>query len=220
MSTITALKSPAELFAEWLAAMDAEISATGTNWTQVCAAAGVSRAQPDRWHDEAPKTFEVMQRAYDALTEIKRNNGSPDVQGTLDEAAWEVVGLHGGEPMTGEQIEAVVTKFRAAMVSNVASVTPGSPTFPDLEKADEPAYTYPGSDIDALNDIVSGLDEKRLLCDDSETRAIITSHMRVALNDVIRARQAIHEDAVTALAVASMRYDESVAELERFSRAE
>lgn len=47
-------------FMDRIARLDEEALAAGTNLTEVCREAGVSRATPDRWRRHVPKTIQLV----------------------------------------------------------------------------------------------------------------------------------------------------------------
>jgi len=49
-----------DLFKERLARIEADAHAVGLNFTSICREAGISRATPDRWKRETPKTIEIL----------------------------------------------------------------------------------------------------------------------------------------------------------------
>jgi hypothetical protein len=50
-----------KVFRERLKAIEAEATAAGLNWTTICNEAGISRATPDRWKKQTPKTVKLIE---------------------------------------------------------------------------------------------------------------------------------------------------------------
>lgn len=51
-----------KVFQETLNELEAEAKALGMSFTSICRDTGVSRATPDRWRKEPPKTIEIVTR--------------------------------------------------------------------------------------------------------------------------------------------------------------
>lgn len=51
-----------QVFLDRLDAIEREANQIGINITVVCAEAGISRANPDRWRRELPKTIQLVHR--------------------------------------------------------------------------------------------------------------------------------------------------------------
>ena len=60
-----------EVFKQRFAALEKEAREVGLNLTVICKRAGISRATPDRWKREIPKTIEILGEMERILAEHK-----------------------------------------------------------------------------------------------------------------------------------------------------
>lgn len=56
-----------DAFKQRIAEIEAEAHAVGLNFTSICKEAGISRATPDRWKRETPKTIRIVSMMEDAI---------------------------------------------------------------------------------------------------------------------------------------------------------
>lgn len=76
----------ADEFKDRLTKLERDAQSAGTNLTEVCRVAGVSRATPDRWRKRVPKTIElvtlmeaiVAEKAREQRAALDRMNGAND----------------------------------------------------------------------------------------------------------------------------------------------
>lgn len=61
-------------FKDRIAKMDRDAQDAGTNLTEVCREAGVSRATPDRWRRHVPKTIQLVTLMEDIIQAHARKN--------------------------------------------------------------------------------------------------------------------------------------------------
>lgn len=57
-----------DVFRARLSQIDKDAQAVGINMTVVCKEAGVSRATPDRWRRNLPKTVEIIEKMEGVVT--------------------------------------------------------------------------------------------------------------------------------------------------------
>lgn len=62
-------KSFDDVFKDRLEALEARAKAVGLNFTSVCKQAEISRATPDRWRKETPKTVRLLTRMEEIVAE-------------------------------------------------------------------------------------------------------------------------------------------------------
>lgn len=62
------------LFKRRLGEIEANAREIGMNWTSVCRAVGVSRANPDRWRQRIPKTIRVVRQLEDVVAEARKQH--------------------------------------------------------------------------------------------------------------------------------------------------
>lgn len=60
-----------DAFKKRVAEIEAEAHAVGLNFTSICKAAGISRATPDRWKRETPKTIRIITLMEEAIAKRK-----------------------------------------------------------------------------------------------------------------------------------------------------
>ena len=58
-----------------LTSLKLECTLAGTNITEVCREAGVSRSTIDKWEKELPKSFRIAEKLKAAIREIAARNG-------------------------------------------------------------------------------------------------------------------------------------------------
>lgn len=56
-----------EVFSERIKGLEVEAKSAGMSFTEVCRLAGMSRATPDRWKREIPKTIELVDRMAEII---------------------------------------------------------------------------------------------------------------------------------------------------------
>jgi len=68
-----------ELFKQRVAELEARAKAVGLNFTSICNQANISRATPDRWRKETPKTVRLLAQmemiVAEKEAEFTANNG-------------------------------------------------------------------------------------------------------------------------------------------------
>jgi len=52
-------------------------AAAGTNLTEVCRVAGISRQTVERWKDEEPKTLQIIRKLEATIETLKKKNARP-----------------------------------------------------------------------------------------------------------------------------------------------
>lgn len=62
-------KSFDEVFRETLADLERDAKAAGSNMTEVCREAGISRTTPDRWKTSPPKTVALVAKLQQIVAE-------------------------------------------------------------------------------------------------------------------------------------------------------
>ena len=60
-----------DTFKKRIAEIEAEAHAVGLNFTSICKEAGISRATPDRWKRETPKTIRIITLMEEAIAKRK-----------------------------------------------------------------------------------------------------------------------------------------------------
>jgi hypothetical protein len=60
-----------DVFKKRVAALEAEAHAVGLNFTSICKEAGISRATPDRWKRETPKTIKIISAMEEIVAKRK-----------------------------------------------------------------------------------------------------------------------------------------------------
>lgn len=58
-----------DVFKERVANVEERAKAVGLNFTSVCKQAGISRATPDRWRKETPKTVKLLTKMEEIVAE-------------------------------------------------------------------------------------------------------------------------------------------------------
>ncbi len=57
------------VFNDALSQLEADAKAAGSNLTEVCREAGVSRTTPDRWREKPPATIVTLKKLQDVVAE-------------------------------------------------------------------------------------------------------------------------------------------------------
>lgn len=63
-----------KVFDERLRAIEADATACGLNWTDICREAGVSRATPDRWKKHRPNTVLLIEKVEKVIERHKKQH--------------------------------------------------------------------------------------------------------------------------------------------------
>lgn len=63
-----------DVFRLRLVEIEARMTRIGSNWSEVCRLAKVSRAQPNRYADNPPKTIKLIDQLESALDELERDH--------------------------------------------------------------------------------------------------------------------------------------------------
>ncbi len=64
-------KSFSEVFAERVAKIEEDAKKVGLNFTSICEIGGISRATPDRWRKEVPKTILLVDQMEQIIADRK-----------------------------------------------------------------------------------------------------------------------------------------------------
>jgi hypothetical protein len=64
-------KSFSEVFAERVAKIEEDAKKVGLNFTSICEIGGISRATPDRWRKEVPKTILLVDQMEKIIADRK-----------------------------------------------------------------------------------------------------------------------------------------------------
>lgn len=60
-----------------LAELEARAKEAGSNMTDVCRKAGISRATPQRWQDNPPQTVMLLDHMDAVINDIRKQKGLP-----------------------------------------------------------------------------------------------------------------------------------------------
>ena len=64
------------VFNDALSQLEADAKAAGSNLTEVCREAGVSRTTPDRWKEKPPATIVTLKKLQDVVAEKSKKAGA------------------------------------------------------------------------------------------------------------------------------------------------